>query len=60
MDSSFFGQLLQYPNGNGLIEDYTQQIAKAKNNDVYTVLACDLLSLTLLKSPEALGADIAL
>jgi glycine dehydrogenase len=60
MNETFFGQLLQYPNGNGLIEDYTQQIAKAKNKDIYTVLACDLLSLTLLKSPEELGADIAL
>ena len=60
LDDTFFGQLLQYPNGNGFIVDYKKNIESAKNKDIYTVLACDLMSLTLLKSPAEIGADIAL
>ncbi|HOY41860.1 MAG TPA: aminomethyl-transferring glycine dehydrogenase [Chitinophagales bacterium] len=55
----YFAIVLQYPNGNGSIEDYKQTIAACAASEIYSVLACDILSLTLLTSPGELGADIA-
>jgi glycine dehydrogenase len=55
----YFAIVLQYPNGNGSIEDYKASIEACKAQEVYTVLACDILSLAILTSPGELGADIA-
>ena len=60
IDASFFGALIQYPNSNGSIEDYTAFIETVQAVNGYTVLATDLLALTLLKSPGELGADVAI
>lgn len=57
-DSSLFGILLQYPATDGSVEDYTDLIAAAHEHDVYTVVAADLMSLTLLKAPGEMGADV--
>lgn len=54
-----FGMLLQYPEVNGAVSDHSALIKKAKEKNIKTVLACDLLSLTLLTSPGELGADVA-
>lgn len=56
--SEYFGVLVQYPNSDGSIEDYTylaEQIHAAGGK--LTVVA-DLLSLALLKAPGSWGADI--
>jgi glycine dehydrogenase len=55
-----FGVVLQYPGTDGEVIDYTDFIARAKQQHVTVVMATDLLALTLLKSPGELGADIAL
>ncbi len=55
-----FGALLQYPASDGVVYDYTRFIADLKKSGALVALACDLLSLVLLKSPGELGADIAL
>lgn len=55
----FFGILLQYPTTEGSILEYGDLIKKCKKENAIVSLACDLLSLTLLKSPGELGADIA-
>lgn len=55
-----FGALLQYPATDGAIFDYTSFIQSCKEHGVVTSLACDLLSLVLLKTPGEMGADIAL
>ncbi len=55
----YFAIVLQYPNASGSVEDYKQTIAKCAAQEVYSVLACDILSLALLTSPGELGADIA-
>jgi len=54
---NLFGILLQYPGTDGSVEDYSSLIAAAREQDVQTVVAADLLSLTLLKSPGEMGAD---
>lgn len=57
--SNPFGILLQYPNTNGAICDYSALITKAHQAGALAIVAADILSLTLLKPPGELGADIA-
>lgn len=56
-DPRLFGILLQYPGTDGSVHDYSSLIAAAKEQGNQVVVAADLLSLTLLKSPGAMGAD---
>lgn len=58
-DGDFFGALLQYPASNGEIYDYRSAIETVQQTKGMVIMAADLLSLTLLKSPGELGADIA-
>ncbi|MBI3094979.1 MAG: aminomethyl-transferring glycine dehydrogenase [Rhodocyclales bacterium] len=55
-----FGALLQYPNARGEIADLTTTIAAIKGRGGVVAVASDLMALVLLKSPGAMGADIAL
>ncbi|QSA97914.1 aminomethyl-transferring glycine dehydrogenase [Methylococcus sp. EFPC2] len=55
-----FGALLQYPDRHGEVRDLTGIIAGLKSRDAITAVATDLMALVLLKSPGAMGADIAL
>lgn len=57
-DPLLFGVLLQYPAKDGEVIDYTNFIAAAHEQDVKIVVAADLLSLTILKAPGEMGADI--
>lgn len=57
-DESVFAMLLQYPATDGSVEDYSSLVEAASENDIYTVMAADLLSLTLLKAPGEMGADV--
>ncbi|MFK5880285.1 MAG: aminomethyl-transferring glycine dehydrogenase [Flavobacteriaceae bacterium] len=54
-----FGAIVQYPTKNGCVNDYTGFISKAHENESKVVVAADLLSLALLKSPTEMGADVA-
>ncbi|MBL8419904.1 MAG: aminomethyl-transferring glycine dehydrogenase, partial [Dechloromonas sp.] len=56
----FFGALLQYPGDNGEVRDLTAIIAALKARGATVAVATDLMALVLLKSPGAMGADIAL
>lgn len=58
-DDNLYGIAIQYPNIDGGIENYTNLIASAKENDVFVACATDLLALTLLTSPGEMGADVA-
>ncbi|MGS2718688.1 aminomethyl-transferring glycine dehydrogenase [Eionea flava] len=55
-----FGWLLQYPGANGEIRDFAPLIATAHDNKSLVVMAADILSLLLLKSPGDTGADVAI
>ncbi len=57
-DEKLFGMLLQYPGADGTVEDFTALIEAAHEHDVFAVVAADLLSLTLLKAPGEMGADV--
>jgi glycine dehydrogenase len=52
-----FGMLLQYPGADGLIGDYRELTKQAEAANVFTVVAADLLALTLLTPPGEWGAD---
>ncbi|MFA6863102.1 MAG: aminomethyl-transferring glycine dehydrogenase [Dysgonamonadaceae bacterium] len=59
LDNSFFGAIIQYPNNNGNVEDYTEFVEKAKAVDCKVAVATDLMALVKLTPPGEWGADIA-
>ena len=59
IDNTYFGAILQYPNAQGSIEDYTAFIDTVHQVGGYVILVADILALTILKSPAELNADVA-
>lgn len=57
LDDSFFGAIVQYPDGNGAIDHYESFIGYAHENNISVAVAADLLSLVLLTPPGEWGAD---
>lgn len=57
-DAGYFGILIQNPDTFGNVRDLTAVIDAAHENDVLVAVASDLLALTLMKSPGAMGADV--
>lgn len=57
-DDQFFGAILGYPNTDGSIHDHTSFIYKAHQANIFVTIVADLLSLTMLKSPGEMGADV--
>ncbi|MEH6647793.1 aminomethyl-transferring glycine dehydrogenase [Sulfitobacter sp.] len=57
--SAVFGAIFQFPGTFGHLRDFTDEIAALHENKAIGVIAADPLSLTLLKEPGAMGADIA-
>lgn len=60
LDEEFFALFVQYPNGEGSVEDYAARTAKALEKDVKTIVAADILALTLLKAPGEWGAEVVI
>ena len=58
--SQVFGAIFQYPGTLGHVRDFTSHIEKLHENKAIAVISADPLSLTLLKEPGAMGADIAI
>ena len=55
-----FGAIFQYPGTWGHVRDLTCEIAALHAAKAVAVVATDLLALTMLKEPGAMGADIAI
>jgi glycine dehydrogenase len=53
-----FGVLVQYPGSYGDIRDLGAIVAQAREAGADVAVAADLLALTLLEAPGALGADV--
>ncbi|VDM63267.1 unnamed protein product [Angiostrongylus costaricensis] len=59
VDGETAAVVIQYPDTEGRIRCLDELISVAHKNGALVVLVCDLMALTLLKSPGDLGADIA-
>lgn len=57
-DERWFGAIVQYPNSNGEVEDYSSFTAALQGKGCKVAVATDLLSLALLTPPGEWGADI--
>ncbi|MBS1650676.1 MAG: aminomethyl-transferring glycine dehydrogenase [Bacteroidetes bacterium] len=58
LDASYFGAIIQYPDMNGEVENYTNYIKKCKELEVQVAVGTDLLALALLTPPGEWGADV--
>ena len=57
IDETVFATIVQYPDLNGQVNDYSEFVEKAHSNDCQVVVAADILSLALLTPPGEWGAD---
>ena len=53
----YFSAIIQYPNSEGAVMDYSAWTAKMNEQEIYTVVVADILSLALLVPPGEWGAD---
>jgi glycine dehydrogenase len=53
-----FGAILQFPDGNGSIEDYRDFVKNAAASGIRVAVAADLMALVLLSPPGEWGADV--
>ena len=58
LSGKMFGAILQYPDGNGTVNDYQDFVAAAHAEGIRVAVAADLMSLVLLTPPGEWGADI--
>ncbi len=54
----YFALLIQYPGKYGKIVEHTNIVAEAKELEIATIVAADILALTLLTPPGEWGADV--
>ena len=57
--TKIFGAIVQYPNSDGKIEDYSDFAKKCAENNAKIAVAADIMALVLLTPPGEWGADIA-
>ncbi len=57
-DPDLFAVMVQNPDSNGAVKDYTSLIQTAHEKELFTVVAADIMSLLLMKSPGEMGADV--
>ena len=54
-----FAAIISYPDSNGRVKDITEVVKQIQKQNALAIVSCDLLALTLFKSPGEYGADIA-
>lgn len=57
-DENLFAVLIQNPGNDGSAKDFTRFIESAHAKDLFVVMAADIMSLLLIKSPGEMGADV--
>ncbi|MFN3403793.1 MAG: aminomethyl-transferring glycine dehydrogenase [Cytophagaceae bacterium] len=60
LNQNVFGVLVQYPDVNGSVIDYSALVSQAHEKEIYVAFAADLLSLCLLTPPGEIGADVVI
>lgn len=55
--ADYFGAIIQYPNSNGEIIDYSNWVKQAKEASIFTCFCADIMSLLLITPPGEWGAD---
>ena len=58
--NEFFGSLFQNPSSDGLVKDFSKHIAHTHKVKGISVVATDLLALSIIKTPGEMGADISI
>ncbi|MDX1407988.1 MAG: aminomethyl-transferring glycine dehydrogenase, partial [Saprospiraceae bacterium] len=53
----YFAVLCQFPDAEGSVNDYRDWIASMKEQEIYAIVAADILGLVLLSPPGEWGAD---
>ncbi len=59
-EAGIFGAFIQYPAGDGKINDYSAFVAGAHANNTRVAVAADLMSLVLLVPPGEWNADVVI
>ena len=59
LSEEIFAGLIAYPNSTGEVKNIQSIVKQIQDNDALAIVDCDLLALTLFKSPGDCGADIA-
>lgn len=57
LSDDIFAVIVQYPSGDGEIYDYKDLFRDAQEKEIFSIVAADILSLTLLTPPGEFGAD---
>ncbi len=57
IDDTYFAACIQYPDADGIVNDYSDFKQKCEAQNVYLIAAADLLSLVLYTPPGEWGAD---
>ena len=59
LSEEIFAGLIAYPNSTGQVKSIESVIKQIQANSALAIVDCDLLALTLFKSPGECGADVA-
>ena len=60
LGEEIFAGLIAYPNSTGQVKSIESVIKQIQANSALAIVDCDLLALTLFKSPGECGADVAI
>ena len=60
VETEIFAAVIAYPNSTGEVKNIKPIIEKIQSRNALAIVDCDLLALTLFKSPGECGADIAI
>ena len=58
-EEGIFAVVIQYPAADGTVADWRNVVSQYHAQGALVIMACDLLSLTLLVPPGEIGADVA-